>query len=108
MSARRIVLRAKARADVDQAISFYLSNSAAKAAMDFIGALETTYAQMVEYPAAGSPRFGVMLGLEGLRSLKVNRFPYLVFYMDGAQAIDVFRALHTSRDITADVLGEEE
>jgi toxin ParE1/3/4 len=55
----------------------------------------------VEHPAAGSPRYTHELDLPGLRVWPVRRFPYLVFYVEGAEEIDVWRILHGRRDVPA-------
>ncbi len=50
-------------------------------------------------PALGSPRYASELALPGLRSLATKGFPYLVFYIDRDDHIDVWRVLHARRDI---------
>jgi toxin ParE1/3/4 len=50
-------------------------------------------------PAAGSPPYGQELGLPGLRHRRLRRFPYLVFYVEREDHIDVWRVLHAQRDI---------
>ena len=39
------------------------------------------------------------LDLPGLRSWPLKRFPYLVFYVEHADHVDVWRVLHQNRDI---------
>ena len=39
------------------------------------------------------------LNLPGLRFWPLKRFPYLVFYVEHASHIDVWRVLHGKRDI---------
>ena len=50
---------------------------------------------------AGSPRFSYELGLPGLRAYALQRFPYLVFYVEREDFVDVWRVLHGHRDIPA-------
>jgi toxin ParE1/3/4 len=52
-------------------------------------------------PATGAPRYAHALNLPGLRSWPLKRHPYLVFYVQRADPIDVWRVLHGSRDIPA-------
>jgi toxin ParE1/3/4 len=99
LKARPVVARGQAELDIDAAIDYYLSEDAADAAMRFIDALEQAYKHISLHAATGSPRNGHELGLPGLRSWPLTRFPYLVFYLDSADHIDVWRVLHTSRDI---------
>ena len=49
-------------------------------------------------PITGSPRYAHELNLPGLRSWPCKRYPYLVFYVELADSIDVWRVLHTRRD----------
>jgi toxin ParE1/3/4 len=42
-----------------------------------------------------------MLGRPGLRSWPIARYPYLVFYREGEQRIEVLRVLHGRRDIAS-------
>jgi toxin ParE1/3/4 len=47
----------------------------------------------------GSPRYAYELGLEGVRAWPLRRFPYLIFYIEKPDALDVWRVLHGQRDI---------
>jgi toxin ParE1/3/4 len=67
--------------------------------LKFIDALEQAYRQIQQRPAIGSQRYVHELNLPGLRFKECKRFPYLVFYVESAQQIDVWRVLHSSRDI---------
>ena len=49
----------------------------------------------------GSPRDAHELGLPGLRSWALKRYPYLVFYVERTDHVDVWRVLHEDRDIPA-------
>jgi len=96
-----VVLRGRARHDIDEAIDHYSTEAPAAAALAFIGVLEEAFRQMADHPASGSPRYADELALPGLRSLVVTGFPYLVFYVEREADIDVWRVLHASRDISA-------
>jgi toxin ParE1/3/4 len=39
------------------------------------------------------------LNLPGLRSWPLTRYPYLVFYVERSDHVDVWRVLHGQRDI---------
>lgn len=101
MKAKAIVPREVASRDVDEAIDHYLAEGAAQAALDFIDALESAYAHIVRQPASGSPRYAHELNLPGLRSWPMTRFPYLIFYFERDDCVDVWRVLHGQRDIPA-------
>lgn len=101
MKAKLVVPREAASRDVDQAIDHYLAEGTASAALDFIDALEKAYTHISRQPASGSPRYAHELNLPGLRSWPLTRFPYLVFYFDRDDCVDVWRVLQAQRDIPA-------
>lgn len=94
-----VVARALATQDIDEAIAYYLHEAAPQAALGFIDDLEKAYAHIGRHPATGSPRYAHALDLPGLRCWPLTRYPYLVFYIERAKAIDVWRVLHGQRDI---------
>jgi toxin ParE1/3/4 len=96
---KRVIPRAAANADVDAAFTHYLETAGPEVAVGFIDALEIAYAHVARHPATGSPRYGVKLNIPGLRSWPLNRYPYLVFYLEMPREIDVVRVLHGSMDI---------
>jgi toxin ParE1/3/4 len=101
VTGKPVVLRALAQQDVEEAVAFYLGEGADHAAVGFIDALEQAYAQIGRHPAIGSPRYAHELDLPELRSWPLRRYPYLVFYVEGEEHIDVWRVLHGRRDIPA-------
>lgn len=107
MTPKPVVPRARALEDVEFAIQHYLAAAGPDIAIDFIAALEQAYCFVADTPAAGSPRWAHELNLPGLRSKRLNGFPWLVFYMELAGHIDVWRVLHSSRDIPAWVADDE-
>jgi toxin ParE1/3/4 len=96
-----IIPRVLANRDVDEAIYHYLDQDAAPAALGFIDALEQAYAHIGKHGATGSPRYAHELNLPGLRFWPLTRYPYLVFYIEQVDHIDVWRVLHAQRDIPA-------
>jgi toxin ParE1/3/4 len=96
---RTVVAREVARRDIDDAIDHYLREAGEPAALDFIAALERAYGHISRNPDAGSPRCASELGLQGLRTWPLKRFPHLVFYVAEADRIDVWRVLHGERDL---------
>ncbi len=101
MKTKPVVPRELANRDVDEAIEHYLSEDAAEAALGFIDALERAYTHISRHPSSGSPRYAHELNLPGLRSWPLTRYPYLVFYMEQSDHVDVWRVLHGHRDIPA-------
>lgn len=101
MKAKPVVPREQASRDIDQAIAYYLGEDAAPAALGFINALQQAYGHIGRHPAAGSPRYAHELSLPGLRCWPLRRYPYLVFYVERPDHVDVWRVLHAGRDIPA-------
>ncbi len=101
MKPKTVVPREQANRDVDEAIAYYLSEGAEGAALGFIDALETAYQHIGRHPGTGSARYAHALDLPGLRSWPLTRFPYLLFYFDQPDGIDLWRVLHGQRDIPA-------
>ena len=106
MTIKSIIPRALANQDVDEAIAWYLSENAHRAALGLIDALEHAYAHIARHPATGSTRYAHELNLPCLRSWPLQNYPYLVFYVEQADSIDVWRVLHGQRDIPAWLLDQ--
>jgi toxin ParE1/3/4 len=98
---KTIVPRDLASRDVDEAIDHYLSEGSPKAALDFVDALEKAYTHLGRQPTSGSPRYAHELNLPGLRFWPLTRFPYLIFYFERDEFVDVWRVLQAQRDIPA-------
>ena len=96
-----IVPRELASRDVEEAIDHCLIEATAKVALGFVDELETAYAHIARHPASGSPRYAHQLGPADLRFWPLGRCPYLVFYVERDDHIDVWRMLHEQRDIPA-------
>lgn len=101
MKTKPVVPRALARQDIDDAIAYYLAEASEQAALAFIDALEQVYAHIGQHPATGSPRYTHELDLPGLRCRALKRDPYVIFYVERDDRIDVWRVLHGARDIPA-------
>ena len=96
-----VIPRELALWDMDQAINHYLTEGAKSAALGFIDELEKAYAHISAQAASGSPRYAHELNLPGLRFWRLTRYPYLVFYFERDDTVDVWRVLHEQRDIPA-------
>lgn len=101
MKAKAVIPREQARRDVDEAVAYYIEEEAPSAALGFIDALARAYAHISRHPATGSPRYAHELNLPGLRCWPLPPYPHLVFYVEHAEHIDVWRVLHGQRDIPA-------
>ena len=101
MSKKPVRPRELARRDAEAAVDYYIREAGPEAALAFVEALRITYRMIEDHPTAGSPRHAHELALPGLRSRMLKRYPYLVFYVEQDDHIDVWRGLHAHRDIPA-------
>jgi len=99
VTSKPVIPRALARKDAETALDYYTREAGPEVALRFIDALQSAYRQIGDHPAAGSTRYARELSLPGLRSRALKRFPYLVFYVEGENHVDVWRVLHAQRDI---------
>jgi toxin ParE1/3/4 len=98
MSAKEILRREVADEDIDDAISYYEGQSE-QATIGFIDDLQRTYKKIAASPKIGSPRYAYQLDLPGFLCRKLDKYPYMVFYFEHDDHIDVWRVLHEKRDI---------
>ena len=99
MKPRRIERQTRAREDVRAALDFYLAEAGKTVAERFLEAIDDALQHVARTPTAGSSRLGQEVGLPDLRSWRLKRFPYLVFYYDTGDSIVIWRVLHMQRDL---------
>jgi toxin ParE1/3/4 len=98
---KAVVPREQARRDVEEIVEYFLAEDAEAAAFGFIDDLEKAYAHIGRHPASGSLRYAHELNLPGVRAWVLARYAYLIFYVEQADHIDIWRVLHGERDIPA-------
>lgn len=101
MNSKPVIPRELANQDVEAALAHYLETASPAVALGFIDSLESACGRLARTPAAGSMRYAHELDLPGLRFWPLQRYPYLVFYVEGDSHVDVWRVLHEKRDIPA-------
>ena len=94
-----VVPRRRAEQDIDEIVDYYVAESAQETTLRFIDALESAYGRISRHPRIGSLRYAYEVALPGLRCWPLKGFPYLVFYVERDDHIDVWRGLHERRDI---------
>jgi toxin ParE1/3/4 len=99
--AQPVRLRQLAAADGDDASEYYRREADDQTAIDFIDAVERGIRRIGRSPHMGSLRFAYELSIPDLRAWPLRRFPYVVFYVVTDEEIDVWRILHTRRDVPA-------
>ena len=101
MSGKPVIPREQARRDVEEGIDYYLVEVGERTALGFVDALERAYGHIARHRAAGSPYHGHELNIPGLRFWPLKRNPWLVFYVERDDHVDVWRVLRAERDIPA-------
>jgi toxin ParE1/3/4 len=101
VTAKPVILRQRAERDISEAVEHYGVEAGDAVALHLIDELERVLTRMGTHPGAGSPRYAHDLGLPGLRFQLLRRYPYLVFYVEQDTVVDVWRVLHSHRDIPA-------
>ncbi|NML45732.1 type II toxin-antitoxin system RelE/ParE family toxin [Ramlibacter sp. G-1-2-2] len=94
-----LVRRALADCDVESAVDYYLGKGDADVALAFVDAIQDAYGHLSRHPGTGSPRYAQLLGIDGLRSWPMRSFPYIVFYFERPDLVEVWRVLHANRDL---------
>lgn len=107
MKAKLVVPRRKADEDVDRAIDFYLREAGPDIALAFVHSVEHAYWQISRLSQTGSSRYAENLEIPGLRFRKMEKFPYLIFYVDLGSRIEIWRVLHEKMDIRAWMQNED-
>ena len=101
MAAKPIQFRELATFDLESASGCYVTEADVATAIRFVDAVEAAAKRIGRNPSLGSLRFAYELSVPDLRVVSVGKFPYLLFYLERETSVDVWRLLHTSRDIPA-------
>ena len=101
MSAKPVVLLAQARHDFRHSTAWYRKEGGAPLALRWVSSVETVIQHIGAHPQAGSTRYAEQLKLRDLRFWPLKDFPYLIFYLERDDRIDVWRVLHAQQDIPA-------
>ena len=101
MTIKPVVLRERASEDIANAVDPYAVAAGTRIATGFVDALEAALRHIARHPRSGSPRFAHELDLPGLRNWSLKRYPYLVFYIEREDHVDLWRLLHAKQDVPA-------
>jgi toxin ParE1/3/4 len=99
MTRKAVVRRSQAQKDIEEAADHYFAERGTALEMRFIDALQAAVTRIAANPGVGSPRYAVALAIPSLRFWRLTRFPYLIFYVEREDQVDVWRVLHEQRDI---------
>lgn len=104
MTAVRVLLTARARDQIAEAVDRLREEAGEAIAAGLVAELRGTLDRLAAFPAAGSPRLSHELGVPDLRHISLRRFPYLVVYRQLADAPLVVLFPHTRQDYAADLI----
>jgi toxin ParE1/3/4 len=102
---KSVIRLESAQADERETVAHYAREAGLDLSLRFTEALRDTYRSIGDRAEIGSSRYGDLIGIENLRSRRVKRFPFLVFYVDRGEHVDVWRIIHERRDIGASPRG---
>jgi toxin ParE1/3/4 len=97
--AKPVRLRQLAATDLQNASEFYRQQGGEQTALAFIDVVERAIRRIGGNPNVGSLRYSYELAIPELRARPLSRFPFIVFYVDAEEIVDVWRILHGLRDI---------
>jgi len=97
---KRLIVQRRAMRDLTDARAYYRQEAPHMVA-DFTLTVDAELLHLRRHAATGSPRYGLQLGIVGLRSWPIKRFPYVIFYTTHDDRIVVLRVLHQASDIPA-------
>ena len=100
------VLRPQALRDQQGEARYYRVEAGHRVAVSVVKATNVALDQIELNPGIGSPTLGKRLGIPGLRTWQIAKFPLLWFYFERNDHLDVVRLLGARQDIVA-VLGIE-
>lgn len=101
MSSKRLELLPQAERDLQQVTVWYREQGGEALALKWVDAASAALRHIGAHPGSGASRHAHVLNIGGLRFWQVHGFPYLIFYIERATRVDVWRALHAQRDIPA-------
>jgi toxin ParE1/3/4 len=97
---KRLVVQRRAMRDLSDARAYY-RQPAPHRVSDFAQTMDLEFARLREHSGTGSRRYGLQVGISGLRNWPVKQFPYMIFYIERERHILVLRVLHQASDTPA-------
>ncbi|MFT4249333.1 MAG: type II toxin-antitoxin system RelE/ParE family toxin [Pseudomonas sp.] len=101
MTDKPVRILPQAEHDLRKATVWYRDQGGEGLALKWADAVAAALRHVGGYPRTGGSRYAVALQLDGLRFWPIQKFPYLIFYIERDTHLDVWRVLHAQRDIPA-------
>jgi toxin ParE1/3/4 len=99
------LLRPQALRDQQAQVRYYRQEAGTSVALKAAEATQAALDQIEQMPGIGSPTLGKHLGIAGLRTWRVAKFPLLWCYFEREDSVDVVRLLGERQDWVG-ILGE--
>ena len=100
------VLRPQALRDQQGEVRYYRKEGGTRVAVKLANATNAALDQIELDPGIGSPTLGKLIGIPGLRTWRVGKFPLLWCYFERADHLDVVRLMGEHQEIAA-ILSDE-
>lgn len=100
------LLRPQASRDQQNEARYYRKEAGTQLAVGLVKATNAALDQIELDPGIGSPLLGKRLGIAGLRTWQVARFPLMWLYFERSDHLDVVRLLGERQNLAA-ILGAE-
>ena len=91
-------LRPSAREDRRAEVLYYRHEAGAKVAAKLVEALSKALVELEVNPAIGSPTLGKEIGVEGLRTWRIDGFPLSLLYFKRSEHVDGVRLIGQRQD----------
>ena len=101
MSSKPVIRQAQAKRDIEEVVRHHAAEADERVVENVIAELERASDHLAHHPATGSLRYAYALDLPDLRVWPLKRFPYLMFYVERDDHVEIWRVLHHTRDLEA-------
>ncbi len=92
------VLRPQAREDRRAEVLYYRQEASAAVATQLVKAMAKALKDLEHNPSIGSPTLGKLLGIDQLRTWRLQGFPLSFWYFEREDHIDVIRLVGQRQD----------
>jgi toxin ParE1/3/4 len=100
------ILRPQALRDQQSQTRYYRKEAGSRVAVRLVNTSNAALDQVEQDPGIGSPVLGAILGIPGLRTWRVSKFPLVWLYFELDDHLDVVRLLGERQDIATILAGD--
>ena len=95
---RRCYILVEADHEIDAQVAYYADHSGARLAERFYQDLQATLRSLLKSPGKGRIFVSSNKALVGIRSWLMSGFPFLIYYREVDDGIEIVHVLHGARD----------